>query len=420
MRKSVRILLVVSLLWCTPSVAQLTLEEYRQRVEQYSFALSKASWEVDRTEAELRRAKTGYLPRLDVSGDFRVNFRRQRTADGTKVKPYTYGLSPIITQQIYDGGATQAAVRQADAQLQKALAAGEFTAFEVRYVADYAYWNLLATHHLSLVQEYYTRIVRSLKELVQARFDDGYIGKGDLLMVETQLNEAMFQQIVAEQTALKARHNFNVLMGENPDAEWMPSDSLSVIISLPERLSVDSVMARRSDLRMAEADVERASWAVRGVKAAYNPKLALDVVGTLSPTTPNLDNHLRVDGGAGVSLSVPVFAWGERRQAVRGARAAVMQSLLTLGEVRDMIRQQEADAWSDVALTRREVEQSEASLEIATENLHLATFSYSEGQISVLDVLSAQLSWIQLYTNAISARLAYRDAVAQYLRVTQQ
>ncbi|MBE6209304.1 MAG: TolC family protein [Rikenellaceae bacterium] len=413
--RRVVVLAMVCCVWHTSLVAQLSLEEYRRRVEQYSFALSSAEWEVARSEAEWRKARKGYLPRLDVGGDFRVNFRRQSTSE----KPYTYGLSPILSGRIYDGGATQASVGMAKALLEKAQSAGEFTSFEVRYVADYAYWNMLATHHLSLVQEYYTRIVRSLKEVVQTRFDDGYIGKGDLLMVETQLNDAIYQQMLAEQTAQKAQHNFNVLMGESPDAEWTPTDSLSVLVPTPRRIPIDSVLARRSDLQMAMSEVERASWAVKGAGAPYNPQITFDVVGTLAPTSPNTANRLRVDGGAGVSLSVPVFAWGERRQAVRSAKAAMMQSVLAVSDLRDQIEQQEADAWSDVTLTRREVEQNEASLAIATENLELATFSYSEGETSVLDVLSAQLSWIQLYTNAIAARLAYRDAVAQYLRVAQ-
>ena len=82
------------------------------------------------------------------------------------------------------------------------------------------------------------------------------------------------------------------------------------------------------------------------------------------------------------------------------------------------MRREEADAWSDVEKTLDEVRQCEASLDIATENLSLSTFSYTEGQIAILDVLSAQLSWIQLFTNAISARMAYRNALATYARIT--
>ena len=125
-----------------------------------------------------------------------------------------------------------------------------------------------------------------------------------------------------------------------------------------------------------------------------------------------------MNGSAGIAINIPIFAWGERRQSVRIAEAAMMQSLLAAGDLRDQITLEEADSWSDVEQAYREVEQIEASLAIATENLSLATFSYSEGQISVLDVLSAQLSWIQLYTNAIGTHLSLRDALARYRKAT--
>ena len=58
------------------------------------------------------------------------------------------------------------------------------------------------------------------------------------------------------------------------------------------------------------------------------------------------------------------------------------------------------------------------NVEIASENLSISTYSYQEGQATVLDVLQAQLSWIQIYTNAISARYNYAVAWSAYRRIT--
>jgi outer membrane protein TolC len=58
------------------------------------------------------------------------------------------------------------------------------------------------------------------------------------------------------------------------------------------------------------------------------------------------------------------------------------------------------------------------NLSIAGENLSISTFSYNEGQATVLDVLQAQLSWIQIYTNAITARFNYAVAVSEYQLVS--
>ena len=58
------------------------------------------------------------------------------------------------------------------------------------------------------------------------------------------------------------------------------------------------------------------------------------------------------------------------------------------------------------------------NLEIAGENLDISTYSYNEGQATVLDVLQAQISWIQIYTNAITARFNYAVAVSAYMKIT--
>ncbi|MBP3425112.1 MAG: TolC family protein [Rikenellaceae bacterium] len=411
-------LLTLAIAWSINCSAQISLNEYRHRVEEYSHSLAATRWAIDGAEADLRRARIGYLPRLDAAGDFYVNFRSQRTSDGSFIRPYSFGISPVISARLYDGGATRAAVGVASANVDIARATEEFTALEVRYAADYAYWNLLATTHLSLARDYYTRIVRSLREVVQARFDDGYTGRGDLLMVETQLSDAIYNQTVAQQTAIKALHNFNTLMGEATSTKWSPTDSLSVAPPKPQRVPIDTVMARRPDVWSAIRSVDRAEWGVSAARAGYNPSIAMSVSASYATVNPNIRTRMQLDGGAGVSLNIPIFAWGERRQAVRSARAVVVQSELALSELLDQVRREEADAWSDVEKTLDEVRQCEASLDIATENLSLSTFSYTEGQIAILDVLSAQLSWIQLFTNAISARMAYRNALATYARIT--
>ncbi|MBO7199150.1 MAG: TolC family protein, partial [Alistipes sp.] len=48
------------------------------------------------------------------------------------------------------------------------------------------------------------------------------------------------------------------------------------------------------------------------------------------------------------------------------------------------------------------------------ENLVISTYSYREGLSTVLDVLQAQISWLQAYSNAIAAQYDYAVAIAAY------
>ena len=99
----------------------------------------------------------------------------------------------------------------------------------------------------------------------------------------------------------------------------------------------------------------------------------------------------------------------------RGVRYA---GRVTCSVARDAAAREEADGWSALASSRAQMLSSLHNLKIAGENLDISTYSYNEGQATILDVLQAQLSWIQIYTNAITAQFNYAVAVAAYERIT--
>ncbi|MDE5690612.1 MAG: TolC family protein, partial [Alistipes sp.] len=117
-------------------------------------------------------------------------------------------------------------------------------------------------------------------------------------------------------------------------------------------------------------------------------------------------------------LSVPIFLGGARRRAVGAGRALVLESEWNAAQVRDDIEREEMNGWTAIVQSRAQVDASERTLRIAAENLEISTYSYREGLVTILDVLQAQLSWIQLYTSDLTARYNYAVAVADYRRIT--
>ena len=119
-----------------------------------------------------------------------------------------------------------------------------------------------------------------------------------------------------------------------------------------------------------------------------------------------------------LSLNVPIFHWGERRHAVAASRADVGRMENMLDELYRNVAQDEADDWSRLSSSYSQMQSSLYNLKVAGENLSISTYSYNEGRATVLDVLQAQISWIQIYTNAITARFDYAVAVSAYMRTT--
>ena len=393
--------------------AQITLAAYRDSVAGYSWRVKSAEAEVDGSYAGMRRARTGMLPRVSASGSFAKTFHRMGDNE-----LWSFTLQPQLVQTVYGGGGVRAAYGQARSGYDAALSGEQATRLEVRYLADFAYWNVSAMQMFLAAADEYASIVGSLYRVVERRFDEGYIAKSDLLQVETRLIEAEFDRITARRNYDEALHSFNILRGERGDAPVELSQSIVDSIAMPERMTVDEMEARRPDLRSAEAAVRAAEYGVDVVRASYNPQVTVGVGGSWQTYVPNASGRTYLDAALTVGLNVPIFHWGERRHAVAAAAAEVRRNVNLRGQACDDAAREEADGWSALASSYSQMRSSLHNLKIAGENLSISTYSYNEGQATVLDVLQAQISWLQIYTNAITARFNYAVAVSAYRRIT--
>ena len=188
----------------------------------------------------------------------------------------------------------------------------------------------------------------------------------------------------------------------------------------PVRVPAAEAAAFRPDYAAAQLRSDRAEAGIRAARAAFNPQLSVGIGGSWQPYYPNRTGATTVDGSAFVKLSLPIFHWGERRRATGVARAVQRQSEWDAAQLYDDIVREEMNGWTALENSRAQVEAMEQSLRIAGENLDISTYSYGEGLATILDVLQAQLSWIQLYTNAIKAHYNYAVAVSDYRRITAQ
>lgn len=410
-----KIVSIFALCLCVPALGQTSLTDYRTAVADYSWQLKIAASKRDAAAETVGQARTGYLPRLSMDGSFTATLRH---FDG--IEHWTFSLLPQLVQTVYGGGAVRAAAEQAELGYDIALCDEEFSRLDVRYAADYAYWNLSAVELYAASMRQYVAIIRSLKEVVDCRFSEGYIAKGDVLMIDARLSEAEYSLVSAEQNYQVALHNFNILRGTDAALGVRLVQGIRDSLPMPGRVVAAEALERRPDYAAAQLRSAQAEAGIKAVRAPFNPQLSVGVGGMWQPYYPNSTGATYVDGSAFVKLSVPIFHWGERRRAVGAARAVQQQQEWNAALMHDDIVRQEMNGWTAIVQSRAQVDASEQSLRIAGENLEISTYSYGEGMATILDVLQAQLSWIQLYSNAIRAHYNYAVAVSDYQRITAQ
>ena len=394
--------------------AQVSLDDYSESVLAYSHELQDAEFAKQGAREREIVARKGYLPILSLARE--LNIEARKPAEGRR---WNWLTQLDVSQPIFRGGEVRATAKRAELAFDISEYEAEATEFLVRYTAEVAYWSLSRAESYYEAIAQYVAIVESLRDVVAERYDAGYISKSDLLQVASRLSDARYQLSEAEQKRDIALHNFNLLRGVEPTSKVVLAESIFNSVALPVRESVDSVILRHPDYNSSELSAMRAFWGIRAERARYLPKIEVGAYALLQPNMPHVrGGGTRLDGGFMLSFSSPIYHFGERRHAVAAARSDYLREVNATLAVVDRITLEESDTWTNLCATRDRVATAQRNLSIAEENLSISTYSYHEGLASILDVLQAQLSWLQIYTNTLSAQYDYAVAVSAYDYVT--
>lgn len=402
----------------TVGTVPLSREEYRRRVVDYSNQLKISRENITAAEFGVRKAKTGYYPSLGGQASFSYLTNQPMSFDipGFSLKDYNYTTQLAIQQNVYTGHAVTNRTRAAEIELSIAEISREMTLENVVYAADLTYWSLSAAQQQRDITRRYVRIVDSLYSIVNTRFRDGYVSRTDLLMVETRLNEARLQEIAAEKLFQSSLQNLNTLMGNLRPEGFFATDTIAQPVEMPERVSLERVLEIRPDYRIAQRRLDLSNQNIRLARVEYNPQFVVGFQGVYGTPEINLTGDGKLYGVAFAQLNVPIFRWNERRYSVNMARAAARSAQWEVVDTENTVNGDLAVARTNMEQSYAQVRVAEANLNVALDNLILNTFSYSEGRLPILDVLSAQLAWIQSYTAFVNSNYNYKVSIADYYK----
>ena len=410
-------LIVGAMLWGGIVDAQtLSVEQYRQKVLEYNQDIQKSQQAVNGALYSLKGIRTGFFPKLDITGNYSYQLEKVEFLPGTDLKHDNYGVEAGLVQNVYSGSAVR---KQYDvAKLQHAIAqlSVEHTVDNMIYAADVSYWSVAANRNLYELSEQFVQIVRELYEIVNKRFEEGAISKTDVLMVQNRLKEAELQLNTNSTNYKTALQSLNIMMGVEPDAAVVLTDSIQKVLWVPKQEGLNKALERRADYQSAIMGIEMAKLQTDMARSKYLPQLAVGIKEKYGTTLLNVDGKAQWATTAYAQINIPVFHWGEMRQNVRLSRTQEWTKELERSQLKDQVSKELNKAWVNVIEISKKLEIVYSSLDIAKDNLTLNTFSYNEGKLPIIDVLSAQVSWLQAYTNVVSVNYQYKVALAEYAK----
>lgn len=374
-----------------------------------------------------RSAHGNFLPDISASGAGMYN-SKEGTIDmlgyGIDYEIGTlYSVGLTIEQPVYMGGKISAGYKMA--KLGQAIAEKQetLTATEVVEATDCAYAGVVRATEMIRVAGAYNEMLNSLLTTVESAYRNGMKPKNDVLKVQVKVDESVLALRRAENALRLARMNLCHYIGLPLDSmvsvseDFTQATDVSLISSpLPAIAAIEnrpeySMLSSQVDLAKQEIKLNRSELLPKvGVSASYNYVHGIEI-----------GNRTLLDDGiftAMVSVSLPLFHFGERSNKVRAAKAKMLQAELDREEGIESMTLELTQAANNVDEASLELTIAERSLTQAEENMRVSRSMYDAGMETLADHLEAQALWQQAWQTRVDAAYSLYLAHVAYQKAS--
>lgn len=386
------------------------LDRLLRRVGEANAEIAQAEARWRQAMAQVDAARALAFPQLGVGASItRSGGSTGALGTGTGTRQiYAAGADLSWAPDLWGRAARTRMAAEADADAQAALRDAARLALQLAAAQGYVRMRALDAT-LALQTQADVAYARSL-QVTQLQYEAGLVARADVIQAETQLQSLRTQAFTLQRQRALEANALALLAGATP-AEFplFPIDAaLPAVPPVPTALPGE-LLRRRPDLAAAERGLAAAHARLGVAQTAWLPDFTLSASGTLqaSSLARLLDAPARV-WSLGPQIAATLFDGGARRaNEVAFTAAYDEQAAAWRGGVLAAVRETE-DALVRVSTLAEQEQQQQRLVELASENERVVGFRYEAGEISFLEVATAQ-------NLALSARRAAIDVRAERL-----
>lgn len=399
------------------------LEKYRSMAVEYNHDLKAADKHISASIELEKAAQKDLRPKLSGDANFQYTgnpiqltldlpgMQNPQTFEGKDMK---YGASLTLLQPVYTGGRLLETIRIAKFQHSLAAHQAEYFRSAVCFQTDMQYWNTVARAELLQVATDYRNSIASFAKTIRERVEVGLVDPQDLLMAEVKLNEAEYQLLQAESNLETGRMALNSLIGMDLNASTAIQDSIPSVSINHQLWNSDGM--NRPELKIAFDQIHIAESTKKLTDSKYKPQLYVGIDGSYSSPGYNFKTDLDPNYAVYAKLSIPLFEWGKRQNEKRASTLYVKAATDNLNQVTDQVNLEVRTARVSLSQAMDQVRLTENSLEKARENERMALERYTEGKVSVVEVIEAQNYRQASQTNHVQAKVSAQGYYSALLK----
>ncbi|MCX7876459.1 MAG: TolC family protein [Melioribacteraceae bacterium] len=405
---------------------QLSIDQAIEIGLKNSKILHSSLMKVKSAEAKIKEANAMRLPSLKLSA---------RYTRLSKVDPFVittpFGSFPIMPG-IYDNYATQLSLSQPlfmgfrlseNVNLNENLSNATNEEFnkdksELLFNIKNSYWNVYKAQQ-------FKKVMDETVEQMKARLTDaknlekaGMMTKNDVLKLEVQYSNILYQQIEAENAVKLSIIALNNTIGIPLQTQTEITSQVNLNVFQTEELSllISKAIENRPEIKAADSRIRASESGVTLAQSSWYPQIAL--YGNYYYSKPNqriMPTQNKFDGtwDAGIMLNMNVWDWLTTKHQTDQALAQLEQAKDGLGLIKDGITLEVTQNYLNVNQAKRKIDIAKLNVEQAEENLRVTSEKFKNGYSTSSELIDAETALISAKTNYNTSIVDYELAKAK-------
>jgi outer membrane protein TolC len=320
--------------------------------------------------------------------------------------PSNYGISYNeqlnLSQTIFNGFATKGNIDQARAQLNLAFANMNAEKATVSFQLKSAFAQLLYSQQLISISQDIITIQQKNARLVKLLYDGGSEDKGNMLLSQANLDQAIFNLNQATRTYELSGIQLGTVIGQE-----LPSNVRGV-----GDLKTGALQPKPDFLKLAQqtplyfqkrAQTDAAAAGITIATSGWYPTVTADAaVFRAGQTFPAPQNNW----AAGISVSYPLFQGGQTYFNVKAATASLREALASLRSGTDQAGLTLAQTYKTMVDSEENVRIQQELLEATALRYKIGDADYRNGLMSFQDFNTITDSYVSQQQALLSSQLS--------------
>jgi len=365
------------------------------------------------TQADLRGAKAGYLPTVDLETGIGKDYKNR--FDGQKDTTYEiFSNSLILRQNIFKGFSTYERVNY---QLMRTLAAAYSyleKANDVTLQTIKAYLDVLRNRELLRNARHHVHQIEKLNEKVSKAYKAGVTKMSEVSKVRSSLSLARSNMLVAQNRLNNALYAFQRVTGMAVSPENLKKVSFNLPLPTSSKKAVRYALEYNPSLLVGKYNIQGAKALYKESKSRFYPTLDAEVTANYTDEIrsdryyPDRENDIK----GMLFLRYNLFNGGAD-EAIRANRMSkVSQEIEVVNDLRRQVKEGMDLSWGTYELAREQIPVLRSYRNRSRETLRLYWKEYNLGERSLLDLLATENDLKQAGDELINAR--YNMLLSKY------